>query len=104
MIIYTTQESFAYGLTPEGHDIANKGSHEAVVWSVLPLTGQGTPPLSIKDLKSKVGDETAKIGQGRAFKNGWIGKQGDGLVKLVSKSGYRVVSHRSLSCRSRSRL
>jgi phenylalanyl-tRNA synthetase alpha chain len=35
-------------------------------------------------LKKLVGDETAKVGQGRAFKNGWIGKEGDGLVKLVS--------------------
>ncbi|KAG9015488.1 Phenylalanyl-tRNA synthetase, beta subunit, cytoplasmic [Tulasnella sp. JGI-2019a] len=82
MITYTTQEAFAYGLTPEGNDIANKGSHEAVVWSVLPLKAQG-PALSVKDLKAKVGDETAKVGQGRAFKNGWIGKEGDGLVKLV---------------------
>lgn len=78
------QEAFAYALTQEGNDIADKGSHEAVVWSVLPLKGQGAP-LSIKDLKQKVGDETAKIGQGRAFKNGWIGKEGDGLVKLVRR-------------------
>ncbi|KAG8856796.1 Phenylalanyl-tRNA synthetase, beta subunit, cytoplasmic [Tulasnella sp. 330] len=83
MITYTTQESFAYGLTPEGNDIADKGSHEAVVWSVLPLKGHGAA-LSIKDLKAKVGDETAKIGQGRAFKNGWVGKEGDGLVKLTA--------------------
>ncbi|KIO18338.1 hypothetical protein M407DRAFT_84064 [Tulasnella calospora MUT 4182] len=82
MVTYSMQEAFAYALTQEGNDIADKGSHEAVVWSVLPLKGQGTP-LSIKDLKQKVGDETAKIGQGRAFKNGWIAKEGDGLVKLV---------------------
>lgn len=83
MVTYTTQETFAYDLTPEGNDIADKGSHEAVVWSVLPIKGQGAP-VSVKDLKQKVGDDTAKVGQGRAFKNGWIGKEGDGLVKLVS--------------------
>ncbi|KAF8914038.1 tRNA synthetases class II core domain (F)-domain-containing protein [Gymnopilus junonius] len=34
-------------------------------------------------LKKAVGDETAKIGQGRAFKNRWIAKDGDGLVKAT---------------------
>jgi len=34
-------------------------------------------------LKKAVGDETAKVGQGRAFKNGWIAKEGDGLVKAT---------------------
>jgi len=39
--------------------------------------------LTTVQLKKQVGDEAAKVGQGRAFKNGWIGKDGDGLVKLV---------------------
>ena len=84
MVVYTTQETLAYGLTPEGNDIADRGSHEALVWSVLPMKGQG-PALPVKELKTKVGDETAKIGQGRAFKNGWVGKEGDGLVRLVRR-------------------
>lgn len=69
-------------LTPEGAQIAQQGSHEARVWAFVPAKGDGAP-LGIKDLKSNLGDETAKVGQGRAFKNGWIGKEGDGLVKLV---------------------
>jgi PheRS DNA binding domain 3 len=52
------------------------------VWAVLPLKGKGNG-MSIKDLRQAVGDESAKIGQGRAFKSGWIGKEGDNLVKLV---------------------
>ncbi|KAL0577077.1 Phenylalanyl-tRNA synthetase, beta subunit, cytoplasmic [Marasmius crinis-equi] len=82
MITYETHEVFSYALTPEGSQIAKEGSHEARVWSALPLKGQGTPVTPVQ-LKKQVGDETAKVGQGRAFKNGWIGKEGDGLVKLV---------------------
>ncbi|KAH0578864.1 hypothetical protein H2248_003056 [Termitomyces sp. 'cryptogamus'] len=33
--------------------------------------------------RKQVGYETAKVGQGRAFKNGWIGKEGDGFVQIV---------------------
>ncbi|CUA70087.1 phenylalanyl-tRNA synthetase alpha chain [Rhizoctonia solani] len=82
MIEYTTQEVMGTGLTPEGAQIAELGSHEARVWAALPAKGSG-PALSIAELKKIVGDESAKIGQGRAFKSGWIGKEGDGLVKLV---------------------
>ena len=82
MITYTTQEEILHVLTPEGAQVANQGSHEARVWAAVPTKGEGTP-LSIKDLKAKVGDDAAKVGQGRAFKNGWVGKEGDGLVKLV---------------------
>ena len=46
------------------------------------MKGEGAP-LPIKELQEKVGAETAKIGQGQAFKNKWIGKEGNGLVKLV---------------------
>ncbi|ELU45732.1 phenylalanine-tRNA ligase [Rhizoctonia solani AG-1 IA] len=65
MIEYTTQEVMGTGLTPEGAQIAELGSHEARVWSALPTKGSG-PALSIPELKKIVGDESAKIGQGRA--------------------------------------
>lgn len=82
MIIYETREVLAHILSPEGSQIVAEGSHEARVWSVLPEKGKGAP-VSPAELKKLVGDETSKVGQGRAFKNGWIGKEGDGLVKLV---------------------
>lgn len=83
MVTYETHEVVSHVLTAEGTQIAQEGSHEARVWSVLPLKGQGEP-VNPGQLKKEVGDETAKVGQGRAFKNGWIGKEGAGLVKLVS--------------------
>ncbi|PCH41234.1 hypothetical protein WOLCODRAFT_137263 [Wolfiporia cocos MD-104 SS10] len=82
MITYTTQETISHVLTPEGAHIALQGSHEARVWAALPAKGE-TKPLTPKQLEERVGSETAKIGQGRAFKNKWIAKEGDGLVKAV---------------------
>ena len=83
MIAYTTHELLSHVLTSEGSQIAQEGSHEARVWAALPAKGEGGP-VSAKELQQKVGADTAKVGQGRAFKNGWIGKEGAGFLKLVS--------------------
>jgi phenylalanyl-tRNA synthetase alpha chain len=91
MIKYETHEIVSHSLTSEGTQIAREGSHEARVWAALPTKGEGEP-LSAKDLQAKVGAETAKVGQGRAFKSGWIGKEGAGFVKLVR---VRYFSHRA---------
>ncbi|KAF8663383.1 hypothetical protein AX16_000958 [Volvariella volvacea WC 439] len=82
MIQYETHEVFSHTLTPEGEQISKDGSHEARVWAALPAKGESSPVTPV-ELKKRIGDETAKVGQGRAFKNGWIGKDGDGLVKLA---------------------
>ncbi|KAG1833402.1 tRNA synthetases class II core domain (F)-domain-containing protein [Suillus variegatus] len=82
MITYETHEVSSHVLTPEGVQIVREGSHEARVWAALPE--RGSAPLSAQDLKRAVGDEAAKVGQGRAFKSGWIAKEGNGFVKAVS--------------------
>lgn len=81
-VVYSTQEVLVHDLSPEGAQLAAQGSHEARVWNALPLKGE-SEGLTPAQLKAAVGDESAKIGQGRAFKNGWIGKEGNALVKLV---------------------
>ncbi|KIY74132.1 hypothetical protein CYLTODRAFT_364504 [Cylindrobasidium torrendii FP15055 ss-10] len=78
MIKYDAHEVFTHVLTAEGAAIVKDGSHEARVWNALSST-----PVPAADLKKLVGDETAKVGQGRAFKNGWIGKTGDGLIRTA---------------------
>lgn len=83
MVTYTTQETLSHVLTSEGASIALNGSHEARVWEALPAKGVGEP-LTMKELEAKIGGEAAKVGQGRAFKNKWIAKEGSGFVKLVS--------------------
>jgi phenylalanyl-tRNA synthetase alpha chain len=82
MIHYESHETLSHALTPEGVQIAQQGSHEARVWAALPAKGAGSP-VPPAQLKKIIGDEAAKVGQGRAFKNGWIAKDSDGLVKAV---------------------
>ncbi|KAN0097475.1 tRNA synthetases class II core domain (F) domain containing protein [Tylopilus felleus] len=84
MISYDTHETSSHALTPEGTQIVLEGSHEARVWAALPAQGEGNP-VGAQELKKKVGDEAAKVGQGRAFKNNWIAKEGSGFVKTVSQ-------------------
>lgn len=90
MITYMTHEIVSHVLTPEGAQIALDGSHEARVWSVLPMKGEGAP-VAVKQLREKVGDETAKVGQGNAFKAGWIAKEGEGFVKKVCVCSNKIL-------------
>jgi phenylalanyl-tRNA synthetase alpha chain len=82
MISYESHETLSHVLTPEGAQIALQGSHEARVWAALPVKGAGSP-IAPTELKRIIGDDAAKVGQGRAFKNAWIAKDGGGLVKAV---------------------
>ncbi|KAI9221367.1 tRNA synthetases class II core domain (F)-domain-containing protein [Blastocladiella britannica] len=87
MIVYTPMDADKWVLTAEGADIARDGSHEAKVFAAVPA-GKGAT-ISIADLtvftSMPVGPDVAKIGQGKAFKNKWIGKAADGsLQRLVA--------------------
>jgi phenylalanyl-tRNA synthetase alpha chain len=82
MIRYESHETISHVLTPEGAQIVLRGSHEALVWTALSVKEVGSP-ITPAQLKEVVGEEAAKVGQGRAFKNGWIAKHGNGLVKVV---------------------
>ncbi|KAI9729320.1 MAG: Phenylalanyl-tRNA synthetase, beta subunit, cytoplasmic [Cirrosporium novae-zelandiae] len=75
MVTYAAIDREEYVLTQEAEDIAAQGSHEARVFeAVKQMEG-----LKITDLPSKVGKDSAKIGQGKAFKEKWIVKDGDTL-------------------------
>jgi phenylalanyl-tRNA synthetase alpha chain len=63
-------------LTPEAEGIVKNGSHEARVFEAVRSAKEG---LQIKDLPKEVGAESAKVGQGTAFKLKWITKEGDTL-------------------------
>ncbi|SCV68058.1 BQ2448_179 [Microbotryum intermedium] len=79
MIKYQQISSDVHVLTAEGASIADAGSHEYLVWSSL----DSTTPLSANEIEARVGKDLAKVGQGRAMKNKWVKKQGDGFVKAV---------------------
>ncbi|BGO99131.1 Phenylalanyl-tRNA synthetase, beta subunit, cytoplasmic [Rhodotorula toruloides] len=70
-------------LTAEGSQIAQSGSHEYRVWSALPPPASETG-LTAKEIEAKVGKDTAKVGQGKAMKNKWVVKKGDGFLQAVA--------------------
>ncbi|KAJ5842737.1 uncharacterized protein N7525_000478 [Penicillium rubens] len=74
MVQYETLEKEIVTLTAEGQEIAANGSHEAKVFAVVLAAMDG---LKISDLPGIVGKENAKVGQGNAFKRGWIKKDKD---------------------------
>ncbi|CAG8524699.1 10981_t:CDS:2 [Acaulospora colombiana] len=79
MVQYEPIEEEIWVLTDEGEEIADKGSHEAKVFDAIPVGEEG---ISIQDLQNLLG-ESAKIGQGKAFKNKWINKNGNNLIRVV---------------------
>ncbi|CAB4397837.1 hypothetical protein RhiirA5_358852 [Rhizophagus irregularis] len=80
MVEYDTIEDEIWVLTDEGDEIVDKGSHEANVFEAIPAGDEG---LSIPELQKLLGN-AAKIGQGKAFKNKWITKKGDNLIRAVN--------------------
>ncbi|KAJ5709235.1 Phenylalanine--tRNA ligase alpha subunit [Penicillium malachiteum] len=76
MIEYEAIDKDILTLTPEGEEIAANGSHEAKVFAAVVAALDG---LKIADLPGIVGKDNAKIGQGNAFKRGWIKKDSDKL-------------------------
>lgn len=81
MITYATKDDEVPVLLPEGEQIVEKGSHEARVLEAV--LSKGMEGLEIKDLEGIVGKESAKVGQGKAFKEKWVKKEGQKLVALV---------------------
>ncbi|KAL2164359.1 hypothetical protein VTH06DRAFT_3575 [Thermothelomyces fergusii] len=81
MVAYEQVEREEALLEPEAEIIVSHGSHEARVFEAV---RQAVDGLSIQDLENKIGDKTVtKLGQGKAFKEKWIKKDGAKLVALV---------------------
>ena len=77
MIEYDTRDREEVILTEEGEQIVAEGSHEYKVWDAVRQAGK----LSLKD--PMLATPAAKAGQGKAFKNKWVKKDGDSLVPLT---------------------
>ncbi|KAK0674204.1 putative phenylalanyl-tRNA synthetase alpha chain [Cercophora samala] len=81
MVKYEQIEREEAFLEPEAEVIVSHGSHEARVFDAVHKALEG---LSIQDLEKEIGDKTVtKLGQGKAFKEKWIKKDGSKLVALV---------------------
>ncbi|KAG1175617.1 hypothetical protein G6F70_003957 [Rhizopus microsporus] len=79
MVDFAPIERIVWFLTEEGQQLAKEGSHEARVFEAIPPGEEGLP---IAELQAKFGP-AAKAGQGKAFKNKWITKKGNNLVRAV---------------------
>ncbi|SCU78568.1 LADA_0A06282g1_1 [Lachancea dasiensis] len=77
---YTKEDKTYYTLTNEGDEIVAKGSHEI---RLLQLVDKFTK-LQIKDVATHMGAD-GKIGQAKAFKNGWISKNKDNELTISDK-------------------
>lgn len=82
MVVYDTHDTEIPILTSEGRGIAQGGSHEYKVWEAVKQKGK----LGLKELPKLVGVESAKIGQGNAFKLKWISKDSsNNLVPIAEE-------------------
>jgi len=66
-------------LTDEGKDYAENGAPEFLYVSKM----QVGKKVSEKDMEDLVGKKIAGIGKGKAFKQKWIKKDGDQLVRIA---------------------
>lgn len=81
MINFTKLETEKWILTAEAEEIVKEGSHE---YRLLKEVMKSLEGLKIADVNSKLGD-VGKLGQGKAFKNGWVSKNGDTLIAKVAE-------------------
>lgn len=65
-----------WALTPEGEQVAQKGSPEVQVYNAVPAEGG----ISLAELQTALG-EVAKIGMGVCMKNKWLQKEGDRIKR-----------------------
>ena len=73
-------DTMHYDLSKEGQEIVDKGSHEILLVKVISELGK----LQIKDVAAKLGP-SGRVGQARAFKNGWIKKNDSNELELSDK-------------------
>lgn len=81
MVLFSKIETDLWQLTSEAEQFLESGSHEI---RVLQEVIKAVDGLKISDVNAKLG-QVGKLGQGKAFKNGWIGKDGDKLVSKVNE-------------------
>ncbi|KAI3659541.1 hypothetical protein MP638_005227 [Amoeboaphelidium occidentale] len=79
MVTFKSIEQDRHVLTEEGQEISANGSHEKKVFDKIPSEG-----ISLKELELALPKDVVKIGQGKAFKNKWISKDGDRLKRCVA--------------------
>ena len=80
MITFKKIETEHWVLSKEAQEFLVSGSHEMRLLKEVMQTLDG---LKIADVNAKLG-QVGKLGQGKAFKNGWIAQDGDKLVPKIA--------------------
>ncbi|KAJ4416377.1 Phenylalanyl-tRNA synthetase, beta subunit, cytoplasmic [Gnomoniopsis sp. IMI 355080] len=84
MVTYEQIEKDQLLLEAEAEQIVANGSHEARVFQELAKHPDG---LTVQELEKAIGDKNVtKVGQGKAFKEKWVGKTSDGKLKALVDS------------------
>lgn len=89
MITYTILNEISYVPSSEGHLIAQQGSPEARVWSALPVGGK--EGKSLEELRTALGADVLKFGQGKAFAKKWVKKDPSDDKKLIRVEGLDTI-------------
>lgn len=90
MVTYEQIEKDQLLLEAEAEQIVANGSHEARVFQELTKHADG---LSVQDLEKAIGDKNVtKVGQGKAFKEKWVGKTSDGKLKALVSNVHRCLA------------
>lgn len=79
LINFSKIEIEKWDLTKEAQEFLTNGSHEMRLLEEVIKSVDG---LKISDVNTKLGS-VGKLGQGKAFKNGWISKSDDKLISKV---------------------
>ncbi|KAK6464806.1 phenylalanyl-tRNA synthetase alpha chain [Scheffersomyces coipomensis] len=83
MIVFSKIELDHWILTDEAKSYITNGATPEI--QVVDLVLKSLSNLSISDLNSNLGPSIGPVGQGKAFKNKWLGKDGDKLVAKVDQ-------------------
>ncbi|KOG99798.1 phenylalanine--tRNA ligase subunit alpha [Saccharomyces eubayanus] len=78
---FSKVDTVTYELTKEGAQILSDGSYEIKLVKLIQELGH----LQLKEVMSKLGPQVGKVGQARAFKNGWIAKNNGNELELSAK-------------------
>lgn len=90
MVQFKSNEELTWALSAEGHQIARDGSQEARVWAALPPGGE--EGKTMEELKSQLGADVLKIGQGKAFAKKWARKHPSAPGSLCRVPGVDSIS------------
>ncbi|KAK9481027.1 tRNA synthetases class II core domain (F)-domain-containing protein [Lipomyces japonicus] len=92
MVLFKIIDKESWTLTPEAEEIVEKGSHE---YRLLEEVTKSLDGLKLAEVPKLLGT-AGKLGQLRAFKNGWVKKDGDKLVSAVSSKPQDITANELL--------